>query len=300
MKEKAATRVPRRDPVRLAGWWLRWAVVPALLGVFVSGNLDFRSLPLFGKEREAAVLLLDGQAYFGHLDDSGESGWLTLHDVYYLQDAKGAPTNVAVALVQRGGEAHEPADGMRINRDRVLAVERVGADSAVARAIAVQREILGTQPAAVALNPQTIGDTATLTAQRTAAEHSIARGYAAQVSTLNKLNTELVLPVSKAEAAAITQKAMDDLKSTRHAALVALATATGLRANDAEAYARAAETRIDTQSFASEQGTLLAPQLNSVIVTAASLYSQVTDAASKQLTQPRATASPSPSPTTRP
>ena len=300
MTAKTATRAPRRDPVRLAGWWLRWAVVPAALGVFVSGNLDFRSLPLFGRERETAVLLQDGQAYFGHLDDSGESGWLTLHDVYYLQDAKGAPTNVAVSLIQRGSEAHEPADGMRINRDRVLAVERVGGDSAVARAIAVQRDLAGTKPAAVALNPQTIGRPDTLTAQRTAAEHSLARGYAAQVATLNKLNTELVLPISKAEAAAVTQKAIDDLKSARHAALVALATATGISANDAEPYARAAETRLDTQSFTTEQGTLLAPQLNSVVVTAASLYAQVTDAASKQLTQPRATSSPAPSPTARP
>jgi len=135
MTKTPAPRARRRDPVRIAGWALRWIAVPALIGVFVSGNLDLRSLPFFGRERETAVLLLDGQAYFGHLDDSGESGWLTLHDVYYLTDAKGAPTNVAVSLVQRGGEAHEPSDGMRINRDRVLAVERVGADSAVARAI---------------------------------------------------------------------------------------------------------------------------------------------------------------------
>ena len=74
-----------RDPVRLAGWWLRWALVPAALGLFVSGNVDARSLPFFGAERESAVLLLDGQAYFGHLDDSGETGSLLLRDVYYSE-----------------------------------------------------------------------------------------------------------------------------------------------------------------------------------------------------------------------
>ena len=132
---------PRNDPVRIAGWWLRWALIPAVIGVWISGNVDARSLPLIGSERITAVLLTDGQAYFGHLDDSGETGWLWLRDVYYLQDAKGAPTNVAVALAKRGTEAHEPADGMRINRERVLAVERVNLDSPVAQAIAVDREL---------------------------------------------------------------------------------------------------------------------------------------------------------------
>ena len=287
-----------RDPVRIGGWWLRAAVLPALLGVVVSGNLDARSLPLVGAERESAVLLLDGQAYFGHLDDSGENGWLVLRDVYYLQDAKGAPTNVAVSVVRRGGEAHDPADGMRINRDRVLAVERVGADSGVARAIAVQRGLLGTKPASIALNPQTIGDAGALAAQRLSAEHAIARGFAAQADQLNKMNNDLVLPISKDEAAAITQKALADLRTVRHDALAALGLATGLRANDAESYARIAEARVEGQSFVNEPGLLLAPDLEAVIARATTLYAQVGDAAAKQLTQPRTTATPSASPVT--
>jgi len=121
---------PERDRVRIAGRWLRWSLgwvaVPALLGVFVSANLDVRALPLVGPERMSAVLFLDGQAYFGHLDDSGESGTLTLRDVYYFKNSQGGVTGVPVGLVRRGTEAHEPADGMRINRDRILAVERVG------------------------------------------------------------------------------------------------------------------------------------------------------------------------------
>ena len=300
---QAAASTPRRrrrDPVRMAGWWMRWVLVPALLGAFVSGNLDVRSLPLLGDERETAVLLTDGQAYFGHLDDSGESGWLSLHDVYYLQDAKGAPTNVAVSLVKRGDEAHEPSDGMRINRDRVLAVERVGADSGVAHAIAVDRLLAGTKPAPLAMNPQTIGDGSERLTQRTAAEHAIARGFALQSDQLGKLTTELVLPISKTEASAIAQKAVADLRSVRHSALVTLASATGMGAGDAEVYARAAEVRIEARSFANEPGVLLAPALNAIVVQAASLYAQVGDAAAKQLTQPRTTASPSPSPAPSP
>ena len=130
---------PERDRVRIAGRWLRWSLaciaLPALLGVFVSANLDARSLPLVGPERMSAVLFLDGQAYFGHLDDSGESGTLVLRDVYYFKNSEGGVTGLPVGLVRRGTEAHEPADGMRINRDRVLAVERVGLGSAVAQAI---------------------------------------------------------------------------------------------------------------------------------------------------------------------
>src|SRR5437763_16728735 len=127
---------PARDPVRRAGRWLRWGTrwvaLPVVLGVFVSGNLDARSLPVFGPERESAVLFLDGQAYFGHLDDSGDGGTLVLRDVYYFKNSTGSVTGLPVGLVRRGTEAHDPADGMRINRERILAVERVGPASAVA------------------------------------------------------------------------------------------------------------------------------------------------------------------------
>src|SRR5438093_9757303 len=137
---------PERDRVRIAGRWLRWGLLwiglPVVLGVFVSANVDVRSLPLFGPERVSAVLFLDGQAYFGHLDDSGENGTLVLRDVYYFKNSEGSPTGVSVGVVRRGSEAHEPADGMRINRDRVLAVERVGLGSGVAQALQVERQLM--------------------------------------------------------------------------------------------------------------------------------------------------------------
>ncbi|HEV2011575.1 MAG TPA: hypothetical protein VGS17_11180 [Candidatus Limnocylindria bacterium] len=294
---------PERDRVRIAGrwirWGLRWIVLPAAIGVFVSGNIDARSLPLIGPERLSAVLLLDGQAYFGHLDDSGESGTLVLRDAYYFQNASGGATNLSVGLVKRGTEAHEPADGMRINRDRVLAVERVGPDSAVARAIDVEREISGASVPAVSLNRPAIAGADALSAQRVAAEHAIARAYAASVDQLGKLN-DLVLPVSKAEAQAITQKAIADLRTVRLSALTGLGRAVGLSAADAEAYARVTDPRLEGQSFANEPGVLLAPDLNALIARASALYAQVGDAAAKQLTQPRATPSSSPSASPRP
>src|SRR6184192_2762597 len=179
---------PERDRVRIAGRWLRWGLawvgIPLVLGVFVSANVDVRSLPLFGPERMSAVLFLDGQAYFGHLDDSGENGTLLLRDVYYFKNSEGAVTGVPVGLVRRGTEAHEPADGMRINRDRVLAIEQVGPAAPVMQAIGAERQIVHASPALISLNRMTIGAASTLTAQRVAAEHDVQRGYMAAVDQL--------------------------------------------------------------------------------------------------------------------
>ena len=306
---------PERDPVRAVGRALRWAVpwmvVPAALGTFVSGNIDVRSLPIIGAERQTAVLLLDGQAYFGHLDDSGESGTLLLRDVYYFQDAKGGTTGLPVGLVIRGQEAHEPADGMRINRDKVLAVERVRAESSVAKAIAAERALRGTEVPLLSLNRPVIAGRDALVPQRSATEQGIARGFAAAVGQLVKLN-ELVLPVSKDEARVITDKALADLRTVRQNALGRVAQVLQMSAADAEAYVRATDGQLERSSFTTDAGVLLPPDLNAVVTRANQLYAQVGDAAAKQLTSARPVAtptaspaatrapSPSPSPTTRP
>jgi hypothetical protein len=288
---------PERDPVRRAG---RWIGIPLVLGVFVSANVEARSLPLFGAERESAVLFLDGQAYFGHLDDSGESGTLVLRDVYYFASANGGPTGLPVGLVKRGTEAHEPADGMRINRDRVLAIEQVGPSAPVMLAIEAERQIVHASPALVSLNRTTLGVTSSLTTQRVAAEHDVQRAYRAAVDQLAKLN-ELVLPISKAEAAAITDRAVGDLRTVRHNALAALGTTLGLATTDAQAYASATEAILEGQAFANEAGVLLAPDLNGIVNRATQLYGQVGDTYAKQLTEPKtASPSPSPSPSARP
>jgi len=290
---------PERDRVRIAGVWLRWSLrwvaLPALLGIFVSANIDVRSLPVFGTERMSAVLFLDGQAYFGHLDDSGESGTLTLRDVYYFKNSEGGPTGVAVGLVRRGTEAHEPADGMRINRDRILAIERVGNGSAVAQAVQVERELMHASPGNVSLNRTSVGTPAALAAQRVAAEHDIERAWIAAADQLRKLN-DLVLPVSKTEAQTITEKALGDLRTVRRDALTRLANQLGMSAADAEAYVRATDPLLEGQTFANDPGVLLAPDIDAIVSRASLLYTQVGDAAAKQLTEPKATPAPTPSP----
>lgn len=116
-----------------------WLALPALLGAILASAMDPRALPFTGHEQISAVFLLDGQAYFGHLEDVPWSGTITLRDVYYFEDARKVTTDLPLALVKRGNELHQPADVMRIRRDKVLVVERVNLQSAVGLAIAAQR-----------------------------------------------------------------------------------------------------------------------------------------------------------------
>ena len=305
---------PDRDPVRRIGralrWTTAWILIPLVLGVFISGNIDVHSLPLIGAERVTAVLFQDGQAYFGHLDDSGESGTLVLRDVYYFRDAQGGRTGLPVGLVVRGEEAHEPADGMRINRDRVLALERVRPESAVAKAIDAERALRGMSPPLLSLNRPAEPSRSALTPQRAATEQGIARGFALAVDQLRKLRTDLVLPVSAAEAQTISDKAVTDLRTVRRSALVTLAETLGMASGEAETYVRTTDTRLEASTFTTDAGVLLAPELSAIVARASTLYAQVGDAAAKLMTEPRATPTPtarptqsitpSPSPTARP
>lgn len=118
----------------------RWVLIPALAGATLAAVVDPASPPLFAPEPLHAVFLTDGQAYFGRLEDLPWSDVIVLRDVFYFQDSRGV-TALPVALVRRGGELHRPGDEMRIRRDSVLAVERVGEDSAAAAAIAAQRRL---------------------------------------------------------------------------------------------------------------------------------------------------------------
>lgn len=118
-------------------WALRFIGLPVLLAWALGSSAD--RLPWSGGT--AAVFLVDGQAYFGQLADPFWSDTLTLRDVYYLEDASKSTTGLQIGVVKRGREAHEPADGMRIKRDRVLVVERVGNDSPVLQAILTQRAL---------------------------------------------------------------------------------------------------------------------------------------------------------------
>jgi len=148
------------------------------------------------------------------------------------------------------------------------------------------------------LNPPVLGDPATIAAQRQAAEHALARGYAKSVEQLQSTGS-VRLPVAPVQAATIMARAVVDLKAVRHAALADLAMASGLRGPDATAYVAATEPRLDDASpFANEPGALLAPGFFAIVSRADTLLAQVADQATRELTT--APAAPSPSPSARP
>jgi hypothetical protein len=130
-------RLPRFD----RRWTLGWILLPALLGTLLA--LMIPPPMAWGQERLSAVLLLDGQAYFGHLREVPWSDMVDLRDVYYFQDARATTTGLPLGLVKRGAELHQPTDGMQIRRDKILAIEQAGLSSSVANAIASERALAG-------------------------------------------------------------------------------------------------------------------------------------------------------------
>jgi len=120
-----------------------WVIVPAIAGMLIAANVDRSSLPVVGSEHIAAVILVDGQAYFGHVTEVPWSDTVQVNDVYYFQDARGSSMNLPLGLQRRGGELHQPTDGMSLRRDKILAIEPLSVSSAVRRAIAVERVLQG-------------------------------------------------------------------------------------------------------------------------------------------------------------
>lgn len=88
-----------------------------------------------------AVFLINNQVYFGKLANANRQ-YVSLTDIYYLQVnqpiqplAEGQNPGPDINLVKLGGELHGPTDEMRINRDHILLVEDLRADSNLVNAI---------------------------------------------------------------------------------------------------------------------------------------------------------------------
>ena len=118
--------------------------IAALLVVIIIllGGLGFRSYqggmtPELGTPHQA-VLLTNGQVYFGKLENLS-SQYPILRDTYYIVSQVNPETKqVANVLVRRGKELHGP-DYMVLNRQNILMIEPVSTDSQVARLIAEQK-----------------------------------------------------------------------------------------------------------------------------------------------------------------
>jgi hypothetical protein len=82
-----------------------------------------------------AVLLSNGQVYFGHLEGLG-TAFPILREVYYVQSGVDKDTKEQKnILLKRGGEWHAP-DQMILNANQIVLIEPVGANSRVSELIA--------------------------------------------------------------------------------------------------------------------------------------------------------------------
>jgi hypothetical protein len=86
-----------------------------------------------------AVFLTNGQVYFGRVTSRNDFE-VVLENIYYLQSdkqmiAQGLDNQKELKLIKLGNELHGPEDMMYINRDQVLFIEPLKADSKVVKAI---------------------------------------------------------------------------------------------------------------------------------------------------------------------
>jgi len=88
----------------------------------------------------SAVFLTNGRTYFGKIEKD-IAGFITLNDVYYLQVkqappvAEGEEPQSQLSLMSVGEEIHGPENFMRINKDHVLFIEELKADSSIVTSI---------------------------------------------------------------------------------------------------------------------------------------------------------------------
>ncbi|MFH1170800.1 MAG: hypothetical protein V1704_04545 [Candidatus Vogelbacteria bacterium] len=84
-----------------------------------------------------AVFLTNNQVYFGKLTERNDK-YAVLTDIFYLQVSQPlqpSQPNPNVNLIKLGSELHGPADRMEINRDQILFIETLKADSQVVKGI---------------------------------------------------------------------------------------------------------------------------------------------------------------------
>lgn len=95
-------------------------------GLFTNASADYQ-----------AVFLTNNQVYFGKLVKLND-GYAVLTDIFYLQVSQPlqpSQPNPNVTLVKLGNELHGPVDRMEINRDQILFIETLKADSQVVKGI---------------------------------------------------------------------------------------------------------------------------------------------------------------------
>lgn len=125
--------------------WMSWIItVAAVVMAAALAALTYKQTRQqatdLGETEYHVVVLANGQAFFGRISNLG-SDYPTLENVFYIQPHLVNPETKQVAnvLVKRGQEWHAP-DRMILNRQTVMFIEPVKADSQVAKLIAEQNK----------------------------------------------------------------------------------------------------------------------------------------------------------------
>jgi hypothetical protein len=112
-------------------------VIAVVLGWKLFGGQKGASLFTSASADYQAVFLTNNQVYFGKLAERNDN-YAILTDIFYLQVSQPlqpSQPNPNVSLIKLGSELHGPADRMEINRDQILFIESLKADSQVVKGI---------------------------------------------------------------------------------------------------------------------------------------------------------------------
>lgn len=119
-------------------WMIIVAVIILAAGIwwFTQGRgLGTQSIGDIATGEYQAVFLDNGQVYFGKLK-LAKGDFYQLTDVFYLQTGSISLDQTSnLQLTKLGGEAHGPEDKMQINKEHVLFIEDMKAESKVVKAI---------------------------------------------------------------------------------------------------------------------------------------------------------------------
>jgi hypothetical protein len=120
---------PERESPRGSSGMIFFAALMVSLAVIAAGWMVSHPSAVSFEQTYQAVVLSNGQTYFGRLEGYGTEKPV-LREVYYVQSGvneQKQPTNI---LVKRGKEWHSP-DRMYLNPRQIVMVEPVGPTSRV-------------------------------------------------------------------------------------------------------------------------------------------------------------------------
>ncbi len=144
--DQFVARTPRKESSKM---WIFFLLI-ILIVVAVGSALFFSKDKLVKEISYKAVFLDTNQVYFAKVVKEDALN-IYLDDVYYIQtEQQVTPATVegeedkiteVPVLVKRGQELHQPDGWMQINRDKIISIEEIGAESEILKEINRQKSL---------------------------------------------------------------------------------------------------------------------------------------------------------------